>query len=855
MYRGLVLFMLAILVSCAAQSKTSYSYVIEDSRSEDKIQSTKSSLSIETDTLGDNNKTLNRNFPIIDQLRDSGARYVINDDFDLNGQVIKLPENSILEFRGGSFYNGELVGNKSIIKSDHLAFRNVTLSGTWTCVGEVHWFAEASVLSVNNLSFVKCIDATEGIQKALDSSFSELHIRPGYYYITSTLFLRQAKDIRMDGGSTSQYLFQRELINQNKTVIFTDQNVTMLKIQLEDAGRFSRAIKVEGGNFDVSLCGPRKYHKNCIEVDITSDRKLWGFDFDSAIWGTYSSFGQKPTGTGLKFLTDSTSRGYATMIRLNSDVSWFETGLDIVSNGKNWITDVIVDGVISSCAIAIRTNADVYVDASIQPTYFFKNADNQVPVVELLGGRVVLRGMIWDCGLSMKDGRNLYYSNSVAINIGDTVQSLNLEGKLRDIYPWYSKRIIGNRTVLTRNSMSRGDVFSASPDYSFNYFEAFLNRGGLCSIKLYDAKGAIAKRQYKVIGEENLFKIEEGGMSIDFLGSNPFESEYLDIKLENINVPLTYVGLSAFVQYNAGKYSTNFGVCELIMELEGVDDKVYTSISSYEEYSRIRNYDFYNSNQYVCKSVTFRLRDIKGNIHINKVFANKLVNKYSKDFTTFLPISGGNVYNNTNFENLCISNYPICPSEDKLFIDKDFSLIYKSKKVAGVGCNSIFIIKSNNNPTLESHTLIISSVNGVAPTKTAIYQFNVVGYTGNTKLEIKKLSGNADFVFVVYKKNDINANYIVYLSSPSNSSYGYVVSKVNSDSSTAFDYIDITEEKAQSDGYNKYTPVIVRTSGSSAQRPSHSYVGKGFQYFDTDLNRPIWSTGSNWVDSTGKIIK
>ena len=77
-----------------------------------------------------------------------------------------------------------------------------------------------------------------------------------------------------------------------------------------------------------------------------------------------------------------------------------------------------------------------------------------------------------------------------------------------------------------------------------------------------DAKGAIAKRQYKVIGEENLFKIEEGGMSIDFLGSNPFESEYLDIKLENINVPLTYVGLSAFVQYNAGKYSTNFGVCE-----------------------------------------------------------------------------------------------------------------------------------------------------------------------------------------------------------------------------------------------------------------------------------------------------
>ena len=45
---------------------------------------------------------------------------------------------------------------------------------------------------------------------------------------------------------------------------------------------------------------------------------------------------------------------------------------------------------------------------------------------------------------------------------------------------------------------------------------------------------------------------------------------------------------------------------------------------------------------------------------------------------------------------------------------------------------------------------------------------------------------------------------------------------------------------------------VIRT-GTSAQRPS--YKTKGYCYFDTDLNKPIWYvSGTTWVDATGAVV-
>ena len=43
----------------------------------------------------------------------------------------------------------------------------------------------------------------------------------------------------------------------------------------------------------------------------------------------------------------------------------------------------------------------------------------------------------------------------------------------------------------------------------------------------------------------------------------------------------------------------------------------------------------------------------------------------------------------------------------------------------------------------------------------------------------------------------------------------------------------------------------IPTSGTTAQRPSASVAGVGFKYFDTDLDKPVYSDGTSWLDGTG----
>ena len=44
----------------------------------------------------------------------------------------------------------------------------------------------------------------------------------------------------------------------------------------------------------------------------------------------------------------------------------------------------------------------------------------------------------------------------------------------------------------------------------------------------------------------------------------------------------------------------------------------------------------------------------------------------------------------------------------------------------------------------------------------------------------------------------------------------------------------------------------INQSGSTAARPDSATKGQCF--FDTDLNKPIWFNGTNWVDYTGATV-
>lgn len=88
------------------------------------------------------------------------TNYEIRYDFDLNGETIKIPENTVLEFYGGSLCNGTLIGNNSIIQSSPITIfkHNLNIDGSWiNNKTYCEWFnkdIQKTLLSFNSVNLV-----------------------------------------------------------------------------------------------------------------------------------------------------------------------------------------------------------------------------------------------------------------------------------------------------------------------------------------------------------------------------------------------------------------------------------------------------------------------------------------------------------------------------------------------------------------------------------------------------------------------------------------------------------------------------------------------------------------------------
>ena len=63
-------------------------------------------------------------------------KYVVRYNFDLNGATITVPAGCIIEFDGGSFFNGSLVGNDTKIVNlyDYTIMTNINASGSFKTI-------------------------------------------------------------------------------------------------------------------------------------------------------------------------------------------------------------------------------------------------------------------------------------------------------------------------------------------------------------------------------------------------------------------------------------------------------------------------------------------------------------------------------------------------------------------------------------------------------------------------------------------------------------------------------------------------------------------------------------------------
>lgn len=65
---------------------------------------------------------------------------------------------------------------------------------------------------------------------------------------------------------------------------------------------------------------------------------------------------------------------------------------------------------------------------------------------------------------------------------------------------------------------------------------------------------------------------------------------------------------------------------------------------------------------------------------------------------------------------------------------------------------------------------------------------------------------------------------------------------------------DIGTTGANKPRYVRAATAVVTGAASSGSRPPAATAGVGAMFFDTTLNKPIWSTGSAWVDALGSSV-
>ena len=132
------------------------------------------------------NVTASKNILTQAMISNANTRYIIQYDYDLNGQAITIPEGCVLDFQGGSISNGTIYGDSTaIVDTLNTIFgSNVTVSGSFALSGGwmPEWFG-----AMNG------VDCTDALQRSLDaaSDTNNKFVRLGYavYNVSESLIV------------------------------------------------------------------------------------------------------------------------------------------------------------------------------------------------------------------------------------------------------------------------------------------------------------------------------------------------------------------------------------------------------------------------------------------------------------------------------------------------------------------------------------------------------------------------------------------------------------------------------------------------------------------------------------------
>ena len=165
-------------------------------------------------------------------MNDANTIYVIQYDYDLNGQTVNVLAKTTLKFEGGSIKNGTLNFGKGVLveSEDVKIFDDVLFTGD--CGGQyfhIDWFVANYAQTIADTE----PDATEEIQAMFDCGIKRVWLtNKHHYHITDTIVVDAS--ISIDGVS------QQSSHNSANQYIFGRLSVPLIKFQA--VGRVNNAL-------------------------------------------------------------------------------------------------------------------------------------------------------------------------------------------------------------------------------------------------------------------------------------------------------------------------------------------------------------------------------------------------------------------------------------------------------------------------------------------------------------------------------------------------------------------------------------------------------------------------------------
>lgn len=145
--------------------------------------------------------TLLPNDNVASVLKSSNKRFIIISDYDLNGKEVVLGANTVLSFQGGSFSNGKIKGNNTVIEAGlETIFKNIENTGTFQCVAIYpQWFgaiadgkhdcADALQLAIDFAVNSYVVSNPWDIQ-AVEGNCLKIEVPAGSYVLRKPIYLR-----------------------------------------------------------------------------------------------------------------------------------------------------------------------------------------------------------------------------------------------------------------------------------------------------------------------------------------------------------------------------------------------------------------------------------------------------------------------------------------------------------------------------------------------------------------------------------------------------------------------------------------------------------------------------------------